>query len=55
MKGRVFFQGKIISKWRKYIDEIFFPEPIGQPDLAQNILGCKEFKFVHTNSHVYFE
>ena len=51
MKGPAFFQGKIITKWRKYIDEIqksSSPEPLSQfqPYLAQNILVWRGFKFV---------
>ena len=33
MKGPALFQGEIITKLRKYVDEIFksyFPEPLGQ-------------------------
>ena len=51
MKGKADFQGEIIKKYQKYIDEIlkknYTPESLGQfqPDLAQSILGCRGFKF----------
>ena len=44
MKGHALFQGEIFTK---------SPEPLGQfqPDLAQNILGWREFKFVQIRNH----
>ena len=51
MKGPTLFQGDIITKWWKYIEEIkkySSPEPLGQfqPILAQSILGWGEFKLL---------
>ena len=59
MKGPALFQGKIITKLWKYIDEIkrFSPEPLShfQPNLAQNILGWRGFKFVQMKDPALFQ
>ena len=60
MKGPALFQGKIIMKWWKYIDEnkkSSSPEPLGQfqPNLAQSILGWRGFKFVQMKGPALFQ
>ena len=51
MKGPAFFQGEIITKLQKYIEEFknsSSAEPLGQfePNLAQIILGRRAFAFI---------
>ena len=50
LKSPSFFQWEIITKLRKYIDKFrkSSPEPLRQfqPNMAQIILGWREFKFV---------
>ena len=60
MKGFTLFQGEIITKYWKYIDEIwisFFLEPLGlyHPKLAQRILGWWGFKFEQMKGHAHFQ
>ena len=60
MKGPALFQGQIITKLWKYIDEIkksSSPEPLGQfqPNLAQSILGWRGFKFVQLKGPALFQ
>ena len=60
IKGPAFFQGEIIMKEQKYIDEIKKsspPEPLVefQPNLAQSILGWRGFKFIQMKDPALFQ
>ena len=60
MKDPALFQGQIITKLWKYIDEILkssYQEPLShfQPNLSQSILGWRGFKFVQMNDPALFQ
>ena len=60
MKGPSFFQGDIITKWRKNIDEIkksSSPGPLSQfqANLAQSILGWRGFNFFQIKVPALFQ
>ena len=60
MKGRALFQGEIITKQWKYIDEIkksSSSEPLGQfqPNVAQSIFGWRGFISVQINGPALFQ
>ena len=60
MKGSTFFQGEIIKKYWKYIDEFeqsSTPESLSQfqPNLAQSILGWRGFKFFQMKGFALFQ
>ena len=59
MKGPALFQGEIITKEWKCIEEFerSSPEPLGQfqPNLAQSICGWRWFKFVQMKGFVNFQ
>ena len=59
MKGHTLFQGEIITKKRKYIDEIqkSSPEQLIKflPSFPRSILGWRGFKFVQWRAPPYFQ
>ena len=60
MKGNMFFQGEMITKktkihWQNLKKISEEPKDQFQPNLAQSILKCREFKFVQIKGQAIFQ